>query len=211
VSSIHLATYRHISQFPYAGVKFAAVDALKRTNLKWTSIYTGLFLDYIIVNHPTHLRPNAQLVDVDKNVAGIPGTGNDPVHFTYSYDVAKYTAALLALETWEQNYYIAGDVKTWNEVVEIVERAKGVKFEVVYDPVENLKKGEVKEMLGQRQSGEALGGEKNKEVLRRIAVMFRLWFTEGLAADREGVSLNKVLPEIEPLTLEKAWAGYQAK
>jgi hypothetical protein len=209
MSSTDHELHRHIQTFPYAGVKFAAIDALKNTSLEWTQIYTGLFLDYIILNHPTHMRPIAKMVDVENNVAGLPGTGSDPIHFTYSYDVAKYTAALLALEKWEQNYYIAGDIKTWKEVVEIVEKAKGVKFNVVYDPIENLEKGEINEIPGQQSAGAALGGEKNKEMLRRMAVMFRMWQIQGLASKREGVCLNDMATEIEPLTLEKAWEHYQ--
>ena len=48
----------------------------------------------------------------------------------------------------------------------IDERAKGVKFDVVYDSVENLEKGEMNDMAGQRQSsnaGDALGGEIKKK------------------------------------------------
>jgi nucleoside-diphosphate-sugar epimerase len=157
------------------------------------------------------MRPIPKIVDVENNVAGLPGTGTDAIHFTYSFDVAKFTAALLALEKWERNYYVAGDIKTWNEVVEIVERAKGVKFKVVYDPVENLERGVINEIPGQRSAGAALGGEKNKEMLRRMAVMFRLWQIQGLASKREGVCLNEVVSEVEPLTLEKAWEGYEGK
>jgi hypothetical protein len=200
--------HRHIQTFPYAGVKFAAIEALNKTGLEWTQIYTGFFLDYIIVNHPTHMRPIAKIVDVENNVAGLPGTGSNPIHFTYSYDVAKYTAALLAMDTWEKNYYIAGDIQTWSSVVEVVERAKGVKFDVVYDSRECLEKGEIKEIPGQRSAGDALGGEKNREMLRRMAVNFRLWQIQGLASKREGVCLGEVVREIEPLTLEKAWKGY---
>lgn len=154
------------------------------------------------------MQPHHGLIDIDNNAAIMPGTGSGPVHFTYSYDVAKYTAALFALPKWEQNYYVAGGIKTWKEVVEVIERAKGVKFVVVCDSVENLEKGEINDMPGQRQSGDAgdaLGGENNKERPRRMMVMFRLWFTQGMASECEGVFLNEVAPEVEPLTLEKAW------
>jgi hypothetical protein len=81
----------------------------------------------------------------------------------------------------------------------------------VFDHVENLEKGAINDVPGQRQLGgasDALGGEKNKEMLRRMAVYFRLWFTGSMASGREGVCLKDVVPEVEPLTLEKAWNTY---
>jgi hypothetical protein len=183
---------------PYVGLKFAAIDALKKTSLEWTQIYTGLFLDYFIVNHPSHVKPPFLLVDVHNDVATIPGTGNDPIHFTYTFDVAKYTAALLAFDAWEQNYYVVGDVKSWNELVEIIERAKGVKFGVNYSPVEMLKRDEMYSVPDK-------SGEKTAGMLPDRMAKSGLWFTQGLAAKREGVCLNELVEEVNPLTFEAAW------
>ncbi|KAF2651594.1 NAD(P)-binding protein [Lophiostoma macrostomum CBS 122681] len=195
----------HRAVFPYAGLRLAAQDALKQTSLEWTAVYTGLFLDYYILNHPTHLNIVSIPVDVRNDIAGIPGSGDDPVHFTYSFDVGTYTAALLGLEKWDQNYYVAGDQKTWNEVIEIVEKAKGVKFEVQYDSLEKLESGQITELPAHHQLAEALGGEAARPMIRGMWSTFGLWFTQGLGAKRDGVFLAEKFPEIQPLTLEHAW------
>jgi hypothetical protein len=184
------------------GVKFAAVNALQKTNLEWTQIHTGFFLDYFIpsTHHTSHVKSPFKLVDVHRNVATIPGTGNDAIHFTYTFDVARYTAALLAFEAWERNYYVVGDVRTWNEVLGIVERAKGVSFLVNYSPVEMLGRGEMYSLPDKR-------GEKNAGMLPYLMAKSGLWFTQGLAAKREGVCLNELVGEVRPLTFEDAWGG----
>jgi hypothetical protein len=184
---------------------------LKKTSLEWTAVYVGMFLDYYILDHPTHINIVPNPIDVRNNVASIPGSGDNPVHLTYTFDVGKYTAALLGLEKWEQNYYITGDQKTWNEVVAVVEKAKGVKFEVTYDSVEKLESGKISELPGNSQSSKASGGEAADPVVQRMRATFALWFTQGLAAKRDGVSLNEIFRDIEPLTLESAWRNYKAE
>jgi hypothetical protein len=52
-------------------------------------------------------------------------------------------------------------------------------------------------------ASDALCGEKNNDVLRKVGMMFRLWFTQDMASEREGVCLNELAPEVQLLTLEK--------
>ena len=42
--------------------------------------------------------------------------------------MAKYVAAFLDLETWEQRTFIVGDKVTMNEMVKIAEEATGMLF-----------------------------------------------------------------------------------
>jgi hypothetical protein len=160
----------------------------------------------------THLITFPICVDVAQNFAGLPASGNASVTFTYSYDIGKYVTALLGLDKWEQDYRISGEVKTWNEVIEIAEKAKGVKFDVAYDPIEKLEQGQITELPGHKKTYAMFGGEEiAKPMVQGIYARFELWMEEGLFVYKEGPSLNKIFPEIKPLGLVEAWEKAGAK
>lgn len=69
--------------------------------------------------------PMTFVVDIANKVAAIPGTGNDIVSFTYTFDVAKFVVKLLDLPKWEETTYVYGDKATLNELVKIAEEARG--------------------------------------------------------------------------------------
>jgi hypothetical protein len=146
------------------------------------------------------------IVDVENDAAGIPASGNAPITFTYSYDIGKYVAALLGTDKWENEYSITGETKTWNEVVAIAEKAKGVKFNVAYDAIETLEKGQVTELPGHDKAYAAFGGrERAKPMVQGIYARFGLWMEEGLFVYKEGHALDKMFPDIKPLGMEDAW------
>lgn len=182
------------------------MDALSKTGLEWTVIYPGIFLEYYVTGLPTHLTRHKIAVDVDANAAGIPGSGNVPITFTYTFDIAKFVAELLSLEKWEQKYFTVGDSKTWNEVVAIAEQAKGVKFVVSYDPVEKLEKGQITELPGHKKAYEEFGGEAvAKPMVQGMNARFGLWMEEGAFSFRDGAFLNDMFPDIKTLSMEEAW------
>lgn len=73
----------------------------------------------------SYLKPNVFVVDLSNNVAGIPGDGNTPVTFTYTFDLAKYVLAILSLDEWPEESRVIGDEMTWNEFVALAEEVKG--------------------------------------------------------------------------------------
>jgi hypothetical protein len=188
------------------------MDELRKTNLEWTAIYNGIFLDYYVPGLPSYLSTSSICVDVASNFAGIPGAGNAPVTFTYSYDIGKYVAALLGVDKWEQDYRITGETKTWNEVVAITEKAKGVKFDVFYDPLEKLEKGQITELPGHKAMYATFGGEEiAKPMVQGIFARFGLWMEEGQLVYKDGPSLNELFPEIKPVGLKEAWEKVNAE
>jgi hypothetical protein len=189
-----------------ATVKIAQNDALEKTSLEWTAIYNGYFLDYFTPGLPTYVQSFPTVVDVDNNAAGIPGSGDYPVNFTYTFDIAKYTVATLSLEKWEKEYFVVGDTVSWNELVVLAEKAKGVKFDVGYDPVEKLEKGEVTELPGHKVAYESMGGEAVKPMFFGLLARMGLFFLEGMAEYGEGAYLNKIFPDIKPLKFDAAFA-----
>lgn len=114
-------------------------------------------MEYVTEGLPTTLTIGTMSVDIQHNMAGLPNKAEAKISFTYSRDIAKYVAKLLTLETWQRAYFVAGDVKTWNEIVTAAEVGKGVRFEVKYDSLESLRKGKVTELPGHARAYELFG------------------------------------------------------
>lgn len=82
-------------------------------------------------------------VDLDKGTAVITGTGNEELTFTHESDVAKSLAQLgyRPVEQIPEYSYIGGDIKTYNQVLELIEKASGKTITRTYIPKEEqLKK-----------------------------------------------------------------------
>lgn len=166
-------------------------------------------MDYFVPGLPTHVNRYPMFVDVDNNAAGIPGTGNEPAYFTWTHDIGRYVAALLTLPKWDEKYFIVGDNRSWNSIVEIAEEKKGVKFDVHHDPVEKLKTGQVTELPGHHKAYAMFGGEAAKPMVQGMMAKFGVWYATGVASKYEGAKfLNELFPDIKPLTVEEAWAKY---
>lgn len=114
------------SWFSIAATKLEVFKALDKTQLEWTVIANGVFLDYWgIPKIKTYLSAQTLVLDVAGKKAAIPGTGGKPIVFTYTGDVAKFTAKLLTLKKWESVSYIVGDRLTWEEFVKLSQEITG--------------------------------------------------------------------------------------
>lgn len=106
--------------------KLAAAQKLRSTSLEYTLVSNGFFLDYYgMPKVKSYLQPFVFAVDMANNTAAIPGSGDTPVVFTHTFDVAKFVAALVGQADWPERSIIVGDKKTWNEVVAIAEEVRG--------------------------------------------------------------------------------------
>lgn len=193
---------------------FTSLRALEATSLEWAVVHNGTFLDYFAppAGGPpafkTYLPHSVLAVDMAHNAAAIPGDGNQPVAFTYTFDVARFVVAALDLEAWpaSRELRVVGDEVTFNELVAMAEEVKGVKFNAVYDGVEELRQSRITELPGHKASY----GKYPKERLQWFLAIFELWMATGRArVPREG-TLNEMFPEIEPMTvrgmMERYWA-----
>lgn len=117
---------------------------MEETDLEFSLVSIGFFLDYWAAPRiPTHLTNTPPLmIDMAHNFAAIPGDGTTPVTLTHSRDVGYIVPLMLGLPRWDRKYVSIGDRVTLNEVVRIAKRVKGVKFEVHYDDIEKLQKGD---------------------------------------------------------------------
>lgn len=123
-------TQRSSYSSPYYAFRQASYEALRKTSLTWTRVANGFFMDYwgIARGLASNMSPIPDMaVDIVHRKAGIPGTGDETVCMTYTYDVARYLAAFLADTgaTWAETTYFVGDRVTWNGVVKKAEEILG--------------------------------------------------------------------------------------
>lgn len=197
------------SIFPVAKTKVEIVDAISKTNLEWTGVQNGLFTDfYTAPKVKSYLNPLPLVLDIQGNAAGIPGTGDEPIVFTHTFDVAKYVAELI-LDTrkWNPVSVIIGDKISWNEFVKIAEKVKGTKFEVTYESNDTLKQGKITEL----PSHPHIYPFFPKEAMQGMFSSFGLLFAGGdfdLKVN-SSTSLNERYPDIKPRTVkelaQEAW------
>ncbi|KAF5967094.1 hypothetical protein FCOIX_12143 [Fusarium coicis] len=178
---------------------------LGKTDLEWTRFDNGFFLDYY--GPPTfksYMQRVAWVIDIANKKAGIPGTGNEPMTFTYTFDVAKFVVAALDLPKWEQLMYCYGEKTTWNKVLKQAEDAIGSKFDVAYDPAEKLEKGEVTELPFNRNAADL-----PQKVLEGLMSLWGLYVLEGKYDLPTDKALNNVFPDIKPLKVEDVLGLWQ--
>ncbi|WQF84055.1 Putative NmrA-like domain, NAD(P)-binding domain superfamily [Colletotrichum destructivum] len=191
---------------PIARTKLVFYDALNKTSLEWTAFANGYFLDYYLAPHvKTYMPPTALAIDVQNATAAITGTGDVPVVFTYNFDIARFVAAALGLPKWDKTSYVIGDRVTLNEFLSIVEEARGVRFSVVKDSLEDLKAGRVTEL----PSHPPLYPFFPKPHLQSLFASFERLFEEGHFDMKPETSLNDVFPDIKTKTVRdgllEAW------
>lgn len=195
--------FRIFSIFPIAKAKAEIVDTVKKTNLEWTEVRNGIFTDfYVSPKIKSYIQPLSLVVDLPGNAAAIPGTGDEPIVFTHTTDVAKYVAELVTdSKPWEQVSVIVGDKITWNEFVKIAEKVKSTKFEVTYESDDTLKQGKITEL----PSHPHVYPFFPKEALQGMLASFGILFATGefdLKTDSTN-SLNQRYPDIKARTVKE--------
>jgi hypothetical protein len=217
------------TRFSVAQARQRTIDELRKTKLNWTRFFTGFFLDYY---GPPSLKSYMQrvtwAVDIPNKKAGIPGTGNEPMAFTYTFDAAKFVVAALGLPEWDEDMYFYGEKTTWNGFLKLAEdiigtivpcstfqrlsvlfplfyetderlpHRVGSTFEVAYDPPEKLQKGEITEL----PSHDPPPDQFPKEVMKGLMAVWGGLVLDGKFDIPTDKALNKVFPDIQPLKVK---------
>ncbi|OPB42119.1 hypothetical protein A0O28_0032360 [Trichoderma guizhouense] len=189
-------------------VRLASIEQLRESNLEWTRFYNGYFLDYYGMPYiDSHISELISFIfDIPNKAAVIPGTGNDLVSFTYTRDVANFVVKALDLTKWEEEMFCYGDKVTLNQFLGLVEEATGSKFNVTYDSLEKLEKGEASELPANAAEYKHLP----KHILQMYFSKFGQYIIAGLFDTPAEKSLNKVFPEVKTTTVEEVvglWKG----
>ncbi|KAL4977588.1 pyridoxal phosphate-dependent transferase [Aspergillus desertorum] len=183
-----------------------AANLLKASGtLQFTRVIPGFFMDYWGMPHvKTNLSPMTIAVDMANCEAAIPGDGNDVIAMTYSYDMARFIARLLETENWEEYSVVVGDEITYNRLVEIGERVRGRKFNVLYDSADKVNASAV--TVPTQPEG---SGYSKEDLVEATALMDRLVIAKVFdfpAAVRSKDVEDLGLVKIEELVKE-AWEG----
>ncbi|KAI8660270.1 NmrA domain-containing protein [Fusarium keratoplasticum] len=181
----------------------ASLEALRKADLEWTRFVVGYFLDcYSLASLKTHLPPLSFAIDVANKKAAIPGTGNEPIAFTYTYDMAKFVAAFLEEPKWEELTFCYGEKTTWNEFVKVAEEVTGSSFDVTYDPLEKLQRSETTELPAQK--AELALSPFPEALTRQLLALLGIWSVTGQFDIPHEGSLNAKYPDIKPVTIREA-------
>ncbi|KAK4078078.1 Isoflavone reductase like protein P3 [Purpureocillium lilacinum] len=102
--------------------------ALKKTNLEYIRISIGLFSDYWgMPRIKSNLKPFQWLLDMDKGIVVVPGSGNEKFTVTYSEDLARVIVKLLDVdEKWPKRGFLSGSDISINEVIVTAEKIRGM-------------------------------------------------------------------------------------
>ncbi|KAM0545379.1 hypothetical protein ACHAPJ_011363 [Fusarium lateritium] len=170
-------------KLPSTGMKAQTLAELDKTDLEHTSFYVGFLTDfYGAPAIKTYMLPMVAVVDLAHNMAAIPGSGNTPVVFTYTFDLAKYVDLVLDLEKRETEYYVVGDKLIWNKFVKIAEEAK------VHDSIEDLRKGIATELPALTKALPYM--PVPKEALLDFSATFGLMFDDGTMNFDDETAIN---------------------
>ncbi|KAH8427113.1 uncharacterized protein LDX57_004830 [Aspergillus melleus] len=124
-----------------------AVELLGKTNLQYTRVIPGFFMDYWGMNPEKEAQSNLQPMtfgtDIANCKAAIPGDGNDRICMTHSEDMARFIARLLEVDDWPEFSIVVGDEPTYNDTIRLGQEVRGNEFEVVNDSPESIKQGKV--------------------------------------------------------------------
>ncbi|KAH7169814.1 uncharacterized protein B0J16DRAFT_312471 [Fusarium flagelliforme] len=195
------------SYFPIGQAKLNIIAALEATsNLEYSVIINGYFADYYTMPKVrSYQDPLPLVVDIANNFAAIPGSGTDLVTFSHTFDIAQFVAALVGAPKWDKESYIIGDKVSWNQFVQYAEEAKGVKFTIKNDSVDDLKEGKITEL----PSHPYMYSFVPKPMLQGMFAAFGRMFAEGVFDLKPERTLNQAFPEIKPRKIKdllfEAW------
>ncbi|KPM35283.1 hypothetical protein AK830_g11276 [Neonectria ditissima] len=180
---------------------------LRQTSLEWTEVVVGFFLDYWGMPHiKSHMTTTVPVIDIANKFAGIPGTGNEVIAFSYTFDVARTVSHVLELDAWEEVTYVV-DKLTWNQFLHLAEEARGCKFEVHYDSEEQLERSQITELPNHKTAYPFFP----KEQLQFLYAALENLMAKGYFDVPIEKAINTRFQDLEMLTvakmLDETWKG----
>jgi hypothetical protein len=193
-------------------------DAVAKGEIDGAAFLCGMFMNYLAIGAPRelegragfregelifHLRGQHQNHERRDNGDGDGGWIEVPLSDEGEYpkltmtdirDVGRFIVAALAMEEpWGgREFGMAGDTKSFHEVIASIERILGRKVQV--------------RTVGRRELQERLDGLDKEDILGRIDVQYMMVCGKG-GSVVEG-SLNKLCPDVRPTTIEEFLERY---
>jgi len=208
----------------YAGVGYEGIDlyqpkaevwaVVQGSGLEFTRFECGLFMSILATGTPKDLtevgeregaksgeeealaglRPWNYVINMRAGTVDLAGDGSARIAWTEMRDVAAFVYCAIDLPTWPAELGMRGDVKSFRELVAIVEKVQKRNFMVKEGDLEALKL-------------KAKSGEPGKRFYNQTRVaLAKGW---GLVPD----DLNEAFPDVQPTTceefVEKWWSGVE--
>ncbi|KAF4473152.1 hypothetical protein FAGAP_13422 [Fusarium agapanthi] len=177
------------SSGPGIGCWISNARALKQTSLESIRISIGFLSDYWGMPHiKSNLKTFQFLLDMEKGIAVVPGSGNEKFSVTYSEDLARFIVRLIGMdEKWPERGFFAGS-----------------KMEILYDPVDKLEQGDATLLWHSEEVAE-------DEFKALLAKLCRMIVAGACILPDDDRRLDKRFPDV-PLTsvekiIVKAWCG----
>ncbi|RTE84526.1 hypothetical protein BHE90_000919 [Fusarium euwallaceae] len=116
-----------------------------QSDVKWTLVNQGWLADYFVQvpdGSKSYVRPFPEgwPIDLQEKTVRVVGTGDEPVGWTAARDVSKAVVKLVSFDDWDDHTYVFGELGTWNQAIDKVERFWGVELKRTYVTKEDLEK-----------------------------------------------------------------------
>jgi nucleoside-diphosphate-sugar epimerase len=157
-------------------------------------------------------------VDIEACQATIPGTGEEQIVWTHTTDVAKFVSRAISMKpgAWKEHSWIVVDKVTFHQILGAAEKARGAKYNVTYDSLEKLRRGEVTSIPANKAHA-ALYSTPEFDATEILMAMFAGIGAAMASGDlniAEEDSLNAQFPDIKTIKvvefIEKYWDGKHA-
>ncbi|KAL6405283.1 nmrA-like family protein [Ilyonectria robusta] len=183
-------------------------DKLRSSGLEWTRVANGFFMDYWGAPHyPSDMWIYTWAIDMKNCKAAIPGSGDDVLTMTHTSDVARAVVKLFDLGEWPEYSFLAGDDITMNQMLALAENVRGKKFDVTYDGIEELERGNAT-LLDETFSVDYVTDIGSAKAMMS---MFGRMIVAGQMKIPSENRLNERLTGWKPMTfeelMEKSWRG----
>ncbi|THV02605.1 NAD(P)-binding protein [Dendrothele bispora CBS 962.96] len=124
-----------------------AVRAQAGIEFEYTKFVTGLIMNYFAAGNPKsngvdafgHMPPVKIMFDLKKGVAEIPGDGKALLWTSRIQDIGEFVAHATQLDNWPEQMDLVGDVRSLDEIKELIEQVLGRKLQTTYVSIEELR------------------------------------------------------------------------
>lgn len=141
---------RHVPINPLARYTFEAIDALEKTDLEYTRIVNGWFLDYYgMPQWKTTLHPWINVLSMENKWAVIPGNGSAQATYITTQDLSRIFAKLMDQKQWRKVSSVVGNEIRFDDLVTLAEEIRGkfLSFDTCQRAEQGLTRNDCKALL----------------------------------------------------------------
>ncbi|KAK5624635.1 hypothetical protein RRF57_000351 [Xylaria bambusicola] len=170
-----------------------------QTDVEWTLVCLGWLADYFLPTKNRYIKDISGFhpINWEGNKIVIPGTGNEPVDFTWARDVARALTSLVAAPkgSWEPYTFMSGERSCWNDATKLIKE----KFRP-NDPIEHVSLHGVAEMIK---------AAKDEDTMI-LADYYLLSISQacGIPADKACTHREKFFPSVRFRTLQEGLSQF---